>query len=193
MASRRLLSNFLSTSGSRIARPRIQPTASRRPAAFIPPYIRTGQLHASALQCQAAGSAQAVAAPDQYPTDHIQIQAPGRTPYFIDNQFKDSAAARGLTYMIRLPTISSLVFRKAQMKNSMRQSKAQKRRFHHGVLRAYYIGSRPCSNMWPLFGSTGIGWQRALLWNKAKRSQMPKEMFLEGCRSRKQHVGLRLS
>ncbi|KAL9011378.1 MAG: hypothetical protein Q9173_003762 [Seirophora scorigena] len=30
--------------------------------------------------------------PKLYPTDHSQIQSPGRTRYFIDNQFKDSQA-----------------------------------------------------------------------------------------------------
>ncbi|KAI4171471.1 MAG: hypothetical protein LQ343_004209 [Gyalolechia ehrenbergii] len=112
MASRRLLSDFLPASKSRIAVPRALPTAIGRPAASRLPGTRIRQLHASALRCQAA---QAVAAPDQYPTDHTQIQAPGKTPYFIDNQFKDSKATSWID--LHDPATNNLVTRVPQSTN----------------------------------------------------------------------------
>ena len=48
------------------------------------------RLHASESHLQAASTANAVGAADQYPKNHEQIKSPGNTPYFLDNKFVDS-------------------------------------------------------------------------------------------------------
>ena len=70
------------------------------------------QIHATAIRLQNAATAQAVAPPDQYPKDHIQIQAPGKTPYFVDNQFKDSAATSWID--LHDPATNNLITRVPQ-------------------------------------------------------------------------------
>ncbi|KAL9595869.1 MAG: hypothetical protein Q9219_006174 [cf. Caloplaca sp. 3 TL-2023] len=112
MASRRIRSEFLTTLKTRAALPRIRPAASSKPAAVASSVLHTRQLHASALRRQAAASAQAVAAPDQYPTTHTQIQAPGKTQYFVDNQFRDSAATSWID--LHDPATNNLVTRVPQ-------------------------------------------------------------------------------
>lgn len=55
--------------------------------------IASRYLHATALRFKPALPVTATELPDHYPTTHSQIQSPGRTPYFLDNQFKDSESS----------------------------------------------------------------------------------------------------
>ncbi|KAL8704555.1 MAG: hypothetical protein Q9201_002290 [Fulgogasparrea decipioides] len=50
----------------------------------------TRQLHTTTQRLKPAATVQAVASPSEYPTSHTQVQPPGKTPYFVDNQFKES-------------------------------------------------------------------------------------------------------
>ncbi|CAL8575198.1 aldehyde dehydrogenase (NADP(+)) ald6 [Xanthoria parietina] len=70
------------------------------------------QLHTTSLLYKPAGEAPAVVMPDEYPTDHTQIQSPGRTPYFVDNQFKDSKATSWID--LHDPATNNLVTRVPQ-------------------------------------------------------------------------------
>lgn len=70
------------------------------------------QLHTTPLLYKPAGEAHAVAMPNEYPTDHTQIQSPGRTPYFVDNQFKDSKATSWID--LHDPATNNLVTRVPQ-------------------------------------------------------------------------------
>ena len=70
------------------------------------------QLSTTSLLYKPEGMAHAAAAPDEYPTDHAQIQSPGRTPYFVDNQFKDSKASSWID--LHDPATNNLVTRVPQ-------------------------------------------------------------------------------
>ncbi len=50
--------------------------------------------------------------PSEYPTNHAQIQSPGKTPYFVDNQFKDSKATSWID--LHDPATNNLVTRVPQ-------------------------------------------------------------------------------
>lgn len=94
MASRRLLCGFLYRSRiycrSNVKNPRPLHTT---PSPYLP-------------------MAAAVESPKLYPTDHTQIKAPGRTRYFIDNQFKDSRASSWID--LHDPATNNLVTRVPQ-------------------------------------------------------------------------------
>ena len=70
------------------------------------------RLHATAQQLNPAAATATVGAPDQYPTDHSQIQSPGKTPFFIDNQFKDSTTTSWID--LHDPATNNLVTRVPQ-------------------------------------------------------------------------------
>ncbi|KAI4191536.1 MAG: hypothetical protein LQ348_003515 [Seirophora lacunosa] len=57
-------------------------------------------------------AAAAAESPKLYPTDHSQIKSPGRTRYFIDNQFKDSKATSWID--LHDPATNNLVTRVPQ-------------------------------------------------------------------------------
>ncbi|KAL8909377.1 MAG: hypothetical protein Q9207_000212 [Kuettlingeria erythrocarpa] len=66
-------------------------------------------LHTSVSQ---HSQAEAAESPHEYPTNHTRTQAPGKTRYFIDNQFKDSKATSWID--LHDPATNNLVTRVPQ-------------------------------------------------------------------------------
>lgn len=90
MAARRLGCESLIISKARISARKVPPTATSINAnSHINPTPKR-YLYITTPRFKPTAAAQAVAPPNEYPTNHTQIRAPGKTPYFIDNQFRDS-------------------------------------------------------------------------------------------------------
>lgn len=70
------------------------------------------RLHITPLLYKPVAGSQAVTMPIEYPTDHTQIQSPGKTPYFVDNRFKDSKATSWID--LHDPATNNLVTRVPQ-------------------------------------------------------------------------------
>lgn len=70
-------------------------------------------LHTTALRSKPALPVNTAELPDHYPTTHSQIQSPGKTPYFLNNQFKDSESS--LWIDLHDPATNNLVTRVPQI------------------------------------------------------------------------------
>lgn len=109
MASQRFLLEFLPRPSTYRALQKAPSIATSRPGLLRVYRASSRSLHTTNSQRSSAAVAQAT---QQYPTDHTQIQAPGKTPYFIDNQFKDSKATSWID--LHDPATNNLVTRVPQ-------------------------------------------------------------------------------
>ncbi|KAL9584535.1 MAG: hypothetical protein Q9212_002057 [Teloschistes hypoglaucus] len=93
MATPRILSTSLVTSKARTTTRKVVPPLTSIYAYPCQNRTTYRHLHATAFRSRPSASAQAAAPPNQYLSDHAQIQSPGKTPWFIDNQFKPSKSS----------------------------------------------------------------------------------------------------
>lgn len=107
MATASILPRSLLTRNAWPAAARTLPRTTVR-RALQRPLQTTAMLYKPAADAQA----QAAATPNEYPTDHTQIQSPGKTPYFVDNRFKDSQTSSWID--LHDPATNNLVTRVPQ-------------------------------------------------------------------------------
>ncbi|KAL8783357.1 MAG: hypothetical protein Q9213_004676 [Squamulea squamosa] len=112
MAARRALSTSLPIRDRCLAVPRTLPHISNSACLHRKRISLQRQLHTTTQLYEPAAAAQAIAISNEYPTDHTQIQSPGKTPYFVDNQFKDSKATSWID--LHDPATNNLVTRVPQ-------------------------------------------------------------------------------
>lgn len=109
MPPKRLLWDSLPKPGFWRAIPRTLPTIKRRPVLPRVGLRVSRTLHSTTSQRSQVAAAES---PEQHPTDHARIQDPGKTRYFIDNQFRDSKATSWID--LNDPATNNLVTRVPQ-------------------------------------------------------------------------------
>lgn len=112
MASRRLLSNAVPVLTARASGSRATITTVHKLAYRNFTSVPSRQLMASTQRSQTAATTTAASTPQEYPTNHEQIQAPADTQNFIDNKFVPSQASTWID--LHDPATNNLVTRVPQ-------------------------------------------------------------------------------
>lgn len=112
MATHRILSTSLITSNARTTTQQLLPPVTSICAYHCRNRTTNRHLHATASRSRPSASVQAAPPPNEYPSDHVQVQSPGKTPWFIDNQFKPSKTSSWIN--LYDPATNNLVTRVPQ-------------------------------------------------------------------------------